>query len=128
MRRLLGGLILASILVAFAPTPARAYSYAEWAIGIWSARYGLNADYMVGVAQCESSLDPTAYNGASGATGLFQFVPATYYWLRDQGLNQDPTYVEGDFTETRGIDSIGAQAHVAAWAFAHGYGSLWSCA
>jgi soluble lytic murein transglycosylase-like protein len=123
------GLLVAGALIVAAVPPgqARAYTYAEWAITLWSGRYGVDPNYMVGVAACESNLDPAAYNPASGTFGLFQFVPGTFYWLRDSGLNQDPTYVPGDFYETRDITSVGAQAHVAAWAFAHGYGYLWAC-
>lgn len=119
--------ITAALAVAVQPRVAQAGSYAAWAIQVWSARYGLNPAYMVNVADCESSMDPTAYNASSGAYGLFQFTPATYYWLR-AGLNEDTTYVPGDFYETRGYSSPAAQAHVAAWAFAHGYGYLWACA
>src|SRR5262249_21448583 len=116
------------LVAALPPTPAHAYSYAERAIDIWSARYGVNPYYMVRVAECESDLDPAAYNPSTGAIGLFQFMPSTFYWLRGNRLNQDPTYVPGDFYETRGVSNMGAQAHVAVWAFAHGYGYMWSCA
>jgi soluble lytic murein transglycosylase-like protein len=130
MKRMMAGLLVAAALVlvvAVPPAPAHAYSYAEWAIDIWSARYGVAPNYMVSVAQCESGLDPAAYNPSTGAVGLFQFVPSTFYWLRDDGLNQDPAYVPGDFYETRDVSDMGAQAHVAVWAFAHGYGYMWSC-
>jgi hypothetical protein len=128
VRALLACLLIATVLGAAAPAQAHAESYAEWAIRVWSVRYGLDPDYMVNVAYCESNLDPAAYNPSSGATGIFQFTWDTYYWLRDDGLNQDPTYVPGDFFETRDISSIAAQAHVATWAFAHGWGYLWDCA
>lgn len=32
------------------------------------------------VMRCESNGDPAAYNSASGASGLFQFIPSTWAW------------------------------------------------
>lgn len=48
---------------------------------IWAAAQEYNVSYtwLLGVAQCESGLDPTSVNKSSGATGLFQFMPATFY-------------------------------------------------
>jgi hypothetical protein len=40
-------------------------------------RHGLSGDYLVGIAECESGLDPGAYN-ASGYHGLFQFDQTTW--------------------------------------------------
>lgn len=129
MRRIVMSVAIASVLlVNQLPSRAQATGQAAWAIDLWSTRYGVNSASMEAVAQCESGMDPTAYNASSGASGLFQFLPQTFYWLRDQGLNQDTAYVAGDFYESRDVTSVGAQAHVAVWAFAHGYGYLWSCA
>lgn len=48
---------------------------------IWSAAEEYNVSYawLLGVAQCESGLDPTDVNRTSGASGLFQFMPATFH-------------------------------------------------
>ena len=48
---------------------------------IWTAAQsnGVSYTWLLGVAQCESGLDPTAVNATSGASGLFQFLPATFY-------------------------------------------------
>src|SRR5690242_6948043 len=62
VRALLACLLLATAMGVAAPRQAHAESYAEWAIRVWSVRYGLNPDYMVNVAGCESGLDPAAYN------------------------------------------------------------------
>lgn len=40
-------------------------------------KYGVNADLMLRIARCESGLRPNAHN-ASGASGLFQFLPSTF--------------------------------------------------
>jgi hypothetical protein len=68
------------------------------------------------VATCESSLNPQAYNPSSGASGLFQFLPATYWsYARLAG-------------ETRNYTLASAAANVAAWMFAHGFANQWTCA
>jgi soluble lytic murein transglycosylase-like protein len=48
---------------------------------IWAAAqsYSVSYTWLLGVAQCESGLDPTSFNQTSGASGLFQFMPATFY-------------------------------------------------
>ena len=48
---------------------------------IWSAAQQYNVSYawLLGVAKCESGLNPTAVNRSSGASGLFQFMPATFH-------------------------------------------------
>ncbi len=48
---------------------------------IWSAaqQYDVSYSWLLGVAQCESGLDPTDVNRSSGASGLFQFMPATFH-------------------------------------------------
>lgn len=48
---------------------------------IWSAakEYNVSYSWILGVAECESGLDPTDVNRTSGASGLFQFMPATFH-------------------------------------------------
>ncbi len=48
---------------------------------IWAAaqEYDVSYTWLLGVAECESGLDPTDVNRSSGASGLFQFMPATFY-------------------------------------------------
>jgi hypothetical protein len=70
----------------------------------------------VAVAQCESALNPQAYNASSGSSGLFQFMPTTY---RAYGR------LAG---ETRSYWSASGSADVAAWMFAHGLANQWACA
>ncbi|HVC38721.1 MAG TPA: transglycosylase SLT domain-containing protein [Candidatus Dormibacteraeota bacterium] len=47
---------------------------------IWAAAQQYNVSYawLLGVAKCESGLNPTDVNRSSGASGLFQFMPATF--------------------------------------------------
>lgn len=75
-----------------------------------AARHGANADQMVSVARCESSLNPRAYDPGSGASGLFQFMPGTFY--------------------ARGGHDIwdaADQSEVAARMFADGQSAQWGC-
>lgn len=42
---------------------------------VFGSTYGPGA---VNVAMCESTMNPNAYNGALGASGLFQIIPSTF--------------------------------------------------
>ncbi|MGH7692238.1 MAG: transglycosylase SLT domain-containing protein [Candidatus Dormibacteria bacterium] len=85
----------AKVLPPLPPLPAAAslpYGAAFWQavpeppVGtitqiIWAAaqEYHVSYSWLLGVAECESGLDPTNVNRSSGASGLFQFMPATFY-------------------------------------------------
>ncbi|GAC1367697.1 MAG: hypothetical protein NVS2B12_40640 [Ktedonobacteraceae bacterium] len=59
---------------------AHAYGYyfdRAYSINVIRGVFGANADQAIRVAECESSLNPYAYN-PSGATGLFQIMPGTW--------------------------------------------------
>ena len=75
-----------------------------------AARYGANGDQMVRVASCESGLNPRAYSASSGASGLFQFMPGTFY--AHGGKNIWDPY---------------DQSNIAAQMFAQGQASAWTC-
>ncbi|GAC1334929.1 MAG: hypothetical protein NVSMB17_17220 [Candidatus Dormibacteria bacterium] len=75
-----------------------------------AARHGASADQMVSVARCESSLNPRAYDPGSGASGLFQFMPGTFY-----GRGGHDIWDAAD------------QSEVAARMFAAGQAGQWSC-
>lgn len=70
-------------------------------------RHGLSGDYLVSIAECESGLDPTAYN-AAGYHGLFQFDQTTWAEFGDGSIT-DPA----------------AQAEAAASLIAAGQSSRW---
>lgn len=42
-------------------------------------RHGVDPNWLVKIARCESGFNPRAYNPAGPYIGLFQFLPATYY-------------------------------------------------
>jgi uncharacterized protein YraI len=75
-------------------------------------RYGQNRAAMLQVAQCESLLDPSAVNRASGASGLFQFLPGTF---------ASTPYANYD------IFDAWANANAAAWMWSVGRRGEWVC-
>ena len=75
-----------------------------------AARYGANSDQLLRVAMCESHLNPNSYNARSGATGLFQFKPATFAAHGGKNI--------WDATD---------QADVAAKMFSEGLSYEWAC-
>jgi Transglycosylase SLT domain len=103
------------IPVAPAPTCAVVECAPLTAIQWAAVRWGASDAALVAVAQCESGLNPHAYN-ASGPSGLFQFLPATY-WAYARLAE-----------ETRSYWSASGSADVAAWMFAHGLANQWTCA
>ena len=80
-----------------------------------AAAQGADADQLLRVAYCESRYNPGAYN-ASGASGLFQFLPST--WAANS--------VRAGFAGASPFDPVAA-ANVAAWMFAHGQAAQWVC-
>ena len=105
-------------LVPVAPRPTCAVVECAPLTAIhWAAtRWGASEAALVRVAQCESALNPRAYNAGGGYSGLFQFLPATYWaYARLAG-------------ETRSYWSASGSANVAAWMFAHGLANQWTCA
>ncbi|HEY8740007.1 MAG TPA: transglycosylase SLT domain-containing protein [Candidatus Dormibacteraeota bacterium] len=73
-------------------------------------RYGQDGNRLVRVANCESSLNPRAYDAGSGASGLFQFMPGTFY-----GNGGHDIWDAAD------------QSNIAARMFSQGHAGDWSC-
>lgn len=112
--------------IAPAPTPAPAPKPAvtaptqaagsiEQVIIAAANKYGVDPQYLLRIARCESGYRTNAYN-ASGATGLFQFMPATWASFSAKAGYGGASIYDGT-----------AQANVAAWAFANGLASHWEC-
>ena len=80
-----------------------------------AAAQGADADQLLRVAYCESRYNPGAYN-ASGASGLFQFLPST--WAANS--------VRAGFAGASVWDPV-ASANVAAYMFARGQAAQWVC-
>jgi uncharacterized protein YabE (DUF348 family) len=80
-----------------------------------AAAQGADADQLVRVAYCESRFNPGAYN-ASGAAGLFQFMPGT--WAANS--------IRAGFGGASVFDPV-ASANVAAYMFARGQAFQWVC-
>jgi peptidoglycan hydrolase CwlO-like protein len=75
-----------------------------------AAKYNQDGDRMVRVARCESGLNPHAYDAGSGASGLFQFMPSTFYGNGGHDI--------WDATD---------QSNIAAKMFSEGKSGEWSC-
>ncbi|MDQ2911901.1 MAG: ubiquitin-like domain-containing protein [Chloroflexota bacterium] len=80
-----------------------------------AAAQGADPEQLLRVAYCESRFNPGAYN-ASGASGLFQFMPRT--WAANS--------VRAGFAGASVFDPL-ASANVAAWMFARGQAFQWVC-
>src|SRR5438552_1557496 len=80
-----------------------------------AAAQGADAGQLLRVAYCESRFNPSAYN-ASGASGLFQFLPST--WAANS--------VRAGYAGASAFDPVAA-ANVAAWMFARGQSGQWVC-
>lgn len=73
--------------------------------------WGVDPNWMLRIAKCESNFHPTSVNPAGPYEGLFQFLPRTFY--ANGGTNiWDP------------VD----QSNIAAKMLAHGQAHQWSCA
>ena len=95
---------------AAAPPPPPVDNSIEGIIRAAALRAGANPQEMLRIAACESGFNTHAYNGRSGASGLFQFLP---YVFRSHGGT--------DIWDAR------QQADIAARMFAAGWGCQWSC-
>ena len=81
-----------------------------------AARHGVSERWLRDVSWCESRYLPWV-TSRGGHRGLFQFADQTWAWMsREAGWAGASPY-----------DPY-ASADVAAYAFAHGYSSHWSCA
>lgn len=99
---------------AIVPPPAPAEI--DQIIRAAAARWGANPEQLLRVAWCESRFDPQAYNPGAGDSGLFQFIPAT--WAANS--------VRAGYAGASVFDPV-ANANVAAYMFACGSYTLWTC-
>ena len=77
-----------------------------------AAAYGQDGNALLAVAQCESGLNPGAYNASSAASGLFQFLPGTWATTPSAGAS---------------IFDATANANAAAWMWSVGRRGEWVC-
>ncbi|HEV8669825.1 MAG TPA: G5 domain-containing protein [Candidatus Limnocylindria bacterium] len=94
------------------PAPGDIESIIRDAAAIW----GADPSQLLRVAWCESRYNPLAYNARSGASGLFQFMPAT--WAANS--------VRAGYGGASVFDAV-ASANVAAYMFHNGQAGQWSC-
>jgi uncharacterized protein YabE (DUF348 family) len=84
-------------------------------ITYWANHYGDSPSYLLSIARCESNFNPRARN-PSGATGLFQFKPATFR-----------TAASGAGIPNASIYDANSQARAAAWYISQYGGGAWAC-
>ncbi len=106
--------IIANPPLVSTPTPSADTNYESYILEQCN-KYGCNATQLIRVMYCESGGRPDAYN-PSGATGLLQFMPATFY------------------ANAAKIGIVDANVHnpiqqiqVAAYMFANGQAYQWAC-
>lgn len=95
--------------------PVAAPAEIEAIIRAAAARWGADPTQLLRVAWCESRYNPLAYN-ASGASGLFQFMPRT--WAANS--------VRAGYSGASVFDPV-ASANTAAYMFGNGQAWQWSC-
>jgi hypothetical protein len=95
--------------------PAAAPADIEAIIRAAAARWGADPTQLLRVAWCESRYNPSAYN-ASGASGLFQFMPRT--WAANS--------VRAGYGGASVWDPV-ASANTAAYMFSIGQAGQWTC-
>lgn len=95
--------------------PVAAPAEIEAIIRAAAARWGADPAQLLRVAWCESRYNPLAYN-ASGASGLFQFMPRT--WAANS--------VRAGYGGASVFDPV-ASANTAAYMFGNGQAWQWSC-
>ncbi len=98
---------------AAAAVPARTWPHTAVVADILAAaaKWGVDGNWMLRIASCESGLRPNAYNSSGPYYGLFQFLMSTF--THNGGHNiWDPA----------------DQADIAAKMLAHGQAHQWSCA
>jgi soluble lytic murein transglycosylase-like protein len=95
--------------------PAAAPADIEAIIRAAAAKWGADPAQLLRVAWCESRYNPSAYN-ASGASGLFQFMPRT--WAANS--------VRAGYSGASVWDPV-ASANTAAFMFSIGQAGQWTC-
>lgn len=105
--------------------PAQPSGSMESIVRAAAVKHGVNPDYLVRVARCESTMNPNAVNrnyfaGGSHPTGLFQYLKET--WNR---ISSRSPYGQQPWSA---VTNGHINAHVTAWAFANGYSGEWECA
>lgn len=81
-----------------------------------AAKWGADPEQLLRVAWCESRFNPNAFNPTANDSGLFQFIPET--WWR-----QSP---RAGYAGASPFDPVAA-ANTAAMLFSQGQARLWTC-
>jgi hypothetical protein len=107
---------------AVTPAPRQAEAFVPATIVKWANHYGVNPDWLLRIARCESGYNPLARNRSYTAgihgnpVGLFQHVEG--YW---------PARAAAYGVPGASIFDANAQARVTAGMFRDGQAHLWEC-
>ena len=96
------------------PPPAPTYtgSVPDLIRAVFAAAGQEGVDWALRVAKCESGFNPNSYNASSGASGVFQFMPAT--WRGSPYASSSPF-------------DANANVRAALWLYQRSGPNQWSC-
>jgi soluble lytic murein transglycosylase-like protein len=114
VRNLLLGLAFGASSLTALPSPVQSAPLVTDHIYQAAHVYGLNGDYLVRVAKCESRLNPSVVSKNGLYHGLFQFDWPTWRWMSAQSGYAGWSPLDPE-----------AAAQTAAWGFTHGQASRW---
>lgn len=106
---------------AVAPVAQASGGDAQALIIHWAGVYGVDANWLLRVAKCESGFNPSSVNhgyyaGGGNPSGIFQFLPQTFY------ANAARAGIAG-----ADLWNVDQQAHTAAYMFSIGQSGQWAC-
>jgi len=112
--------VVTKVVQSIVPTAQAATGDVQGSIVKWANAYGVDPNWLLRVAKCESGFNPLAQNkgyyaGGGNPSGLFQFLPQTF------SANAARAGIVGD------IWNADDSAHVAAYMFSIGQSGQWAC-
>ena len=90
------------------PTPPSPPAPSGSVASMIDATFGAYAGQAIAVAECESGLNPGAYNASSGASGVFQFLGSTWAetpWAGDSPFNAADNIAAAYWLFSRDVDT-----------------------
>jgi soluble lytic murein transglycosylase-like protein len=109
------------VVQSIVPTAQASGGDVQGSIVKWANAYGVDPNWLLRVAKCESGYNPLAsnkgyYAGGGNPSGVFQFLPQTF------AANAARAGIPG-----ANLWDVDSQAHVAAYMFSIGQSGQWAC-
>lgn len=113
--------VVSKVAQSIVPTAQAATGDVQGTIIKWANNYGVDPNWLLRVAKCESNFNPSAQNkgyyaGGGNPSGVFQFLPQTF------SANAARAGIPG-----ANLWDVDSQAHVAAYMFSIGQSGQWAC-